>query len=160
MAARAPSPGGRPPGPSPAATAAAEARAARLLSALSSVPPHTVGLRRAKYRVVRRVARTLGWATTDDEKDRGATLVWLDKWENGDLGNLRHFKVRRGLRGVWPWQAGGGSGGGACAVAVTRRRPGVCARAPRRRQRRRRRVDDSRALTRRVPPRRLGTLRA
>jgi hypothetical protein len=48
-----------------------------LLQSLRIIPHHAIGLRRNKYRVVRRISNELRWNIV---KDSEATIVWLDKW--------------------------------------------------------------------------------
>jgi len=57
-----------------------------LLQKLSRPPRHKICLRRAKYMVVRMASRALQWSTVKEDKD--ASLIWLDRWESGDLMNL------------------------------------------------------------------------
>lgn len=61
-----------------------------LTAKLRVIPHHAISLRRNKYRVVRRVAKQLGW---DIARDKDASIAWLDKWETADMANLRYFKV-------------------------------------------------------------------
>lgn len=88
-----------------------------LIGNLSGIQHQTMSLKRAKYRVVRRVAkwvtlhfhyasygvprhsilhaigrRSLKW-DVHEKDDKDATIVWLDRWEHADLTNLRTFKV-------------------------------------------------------------------
>ena len=62
-----------------------------LLKCLQVIPHHAIGLRRNKYRVVRRISNLLNWTIV---KDAEASIVWLDKWSMNDLANLRLYKVR------------------------------------------------------------------
>lgn len=66
-----------------------------LLAKLRIIPHHAISLRRNKYRVIRWVARQLGWDIVRDKDDRGASFLWLDKWETADMTSLRIGKVRR-----------------------------------------------------------------
>lgn len=61
-----------------------------LLRCLRTIPHHNIGLKRNKYRVVRRIANELQWPIV---KDSDASIVWLDKWGMSDLANLRLYKV-------------------------------------------------------------------
>ena len=97
---RAPAPPSpKPPSPdveNPALTAARLASAQRdlLSKRLFKVPKHRICLRRSKYMVIRTASRELRWRHV--KEDREATMVWLDRWENGDLMNLAPpRKVRR-----------------------------------------------------------------
>jgi len=63
------------------------ARAQRtLLSNLWHPQKHRICLRRSKYMVVRMASRALHWSTVKEDKD--SSVVWLDRWESGDLMNL------------------------------------------------------------------------
>lgn len=90
-----------------------------LLHKLRVVPHHAISLRRNKYRVIRRVAKQMGWDIM--KKDKDASFFWLDKWETNDMTNLRFGKVRGAARD--------GGGGRACShrlrhvAPVTDRRP-------------------------------------
>ena len=76
---------------SPEARAALAARLARaqrrlLRHSLWRPPTHRICLRRSQYMVIRLAALDLQWSAVKEEKD--ATLLWMDRWEQGELQNL------------------------------------------------------------------------
>jgi hypothetical protein len=80
--------------PAAVATRLAAAQRELLTKRLFKVPRHRICLRRSKYMVIRTASRELRWRHV--KEDREASVVWLDRWENGDLMNLAPPRKVRG----------------------------------------------------------------